>query len=83
MKDETVLYNVLRVHIVVRNSRIRWSGSTHQSGQRCTKLLNDIACCGISTTMSVQHVKLADVCSSRKRVFVDTEATAGVSGTLS
>lgn len=32
--------------------------------------------------MSVQHVKLADVRSSRKRVFVYTKATAAVSGTL-
>ena len=32
--------------------------------------------------MSVQHVELADVCSNRKRILVDTKTTAAVSALL-
>ena len=32
--------------------------------------------------MTVQHVELGDICSNRKRYFIDTKTTAAVSGLL-
>ena len=50
--------------------------SSYQSGEPSTKFLNASVRCRISTAMSVQHVQLADVCSSRKRIFINAKTTA-------